>query len=72
MWFDYHEGPYRIVSHDGNTYRLKDLIMEVTFLDRHIGDLKPFRFDPRYTKPIDVIARERQEMFMEEIRRKTR
>jgi hypothetical protein len=60
-------GPYRIVSHDGNTYRLKDLIMEDTFIDRHIRDLKPFRFDPRYTKPIDVVARERQEMFVEEI-----
>jgi 3-methyladenine DNA glycosylase AlkC len=30
-------------------------------------DLKPFRFDPRYTQPIDVVARERREMFVEEI-----
>jgi hypothetical protein len=60
-------GPYEIVSHSGNTYKLKDLIVADTFIDRHIRDLKPFRFDPRYTQPIDVVARERKEMFVEEI-----
>jgi hypothetical protein len=38
-----------------------------TFIDRHIRDLKPFRFDPRYTQSIAVVARERREMFVEEI-----
>jgi hypothetical protein len=60
-------GPYEIVSHSGNTYKLKDLIVADTFIDRHIRDLKPFRFDPRYTQPIDVVARERREMFVGEI-----
>lgn len=60
-------GPYEIVSHTGNTYKLKDLIISDTVIERHIRDLKPFRFNPLYTDPIDVIARERQEMFVEEI-----
>jgi hypothetical protein len=38
-----------------------------TFIDRHIRDLKPFRFDPRYTQPFDVVACERRAMFAEEI-----
>jgi hypothetical protein len=53
-------GPYEIVSHSGNTYKLKDLVVADTFIDRHIRD-------PRYTQPIDVVARERREMFVEEI-----
>jgi hypothetical protein len=36
------------------------LIVADTFIDRLIRDLKPFRFDPRYTQPIDVVARERR------------
>jgi hypothetical protein len=61
-------GPYEIVSHSGNTYKFKDLIVVAdTFIDRHIRDLKPFRFDPRYRQPTDVVARERREMFVEEI-----
>jgi hypothetical protein len=31
-------GPYEIVSHNGNTYKLKDLVVAETFIDRHIRD----------------------------------
>jgi hypothetical protein len=49
-------------------YKLKDLVVADTFIDRHMRDnLKPSRFDPRYTQPTDVVARERREMFVEEI-----
>ena len=60
-------GPYQVVSHRDNTYRLRDLVVSDTYIERHIRDLKPFRFDPRYTDPIDVVARERQELFVDEI-----
>jgi hypothetical protein len=59
-------GPLKIISNDGSEYLLYDLI---THKEKpyHISDMKPFRFDPLKTDPIDIARRDYLEFFVEKV-----
>lgn len=60
------EGPMRVVSHEGNAYTLHDTV-EDKHVNRHVMELKPFLFDPLYTKPEEVARIDRREFLIERI-----
>ena len=47
------KGPYQVIDHDRNTYRLRDLGSK-KLETHHITDLHPFRYDPEHTDPVSV------------------
>ena len=59
-------GPFLVVNAIQNTYTLRDLINHKEF-NVHITRLTPFEFDPLYTDPVQIAAKEQEEFFIEEI-----
>jgi transposase InsO family protein len=60
------KGPLRVISNTGSEYLLLDLITHKA-KPYHITDMKPFRFDPLVTNPIDIARKDYLEFFIEEI-----
>jgi hypothetical protein len=60
-------GPYQVVSNVGSTYTLRDLKMTNKFIDKHVSNLKSFKFDPKRTNPIDVAVEDTREFFVDHI-----
>jgi transposase InsO family protein len=60
------KGPLQVISNTGSEYLLLDLITHKT-KPYHITDMKPFRFDPLVTNPIDIARKDYLEFFIEEI-----
>jgi hypothetical protein len=59
-------GPFLVVNAIQNTYTLRDLINHKEF-NVHITRLTPFEFDPLYTDPVQIAAKEQEEFLVEEI-----
>jgi hypothetical protein len=60
------KGPLQVVSNIGSEYLLLDLITHKV-KPYHITDMKPFRFDPLQTNPVDIARKDYLEFFIEEI-----
>lgn len=59
-------GPFRVLSSTGNNYNLYDSTQDRE-IQRHVTDLKRFRFDPRITDPVKVAQIDRREFVIESI-----
>jgi len=53
------KGPYQVIDHDRNTYRLRDLGSK-KLETHHITDLHPFRYDPEHTDPVTVALADKE------------
>jgi transposase InsO family protein len=53
------KGPYQVIDHELNTYNLRDLGSE-KLETHHVTDLRPFRYDPEYTDPVDVALADKE------------
>jgi hypothetical protein len=63
------KGPLQVVSHDGPSYILKDLLTHKVRKNAvHISRLKQFQYDPTRTSPRDAAQRDVQEFVLHEIR----
>jgi transposase InsO family protein len=47
------KGPYQVIEHDQNTYKLRDLGSE-KIVSHHVTDIHPFKYDPEHTDPVEV------------------
>ena len=55
-------GPYKVISHNGEEYKLQDLVRARTFT-RTIHLLQPFYFDEDKTDPIEVALKDSQDAY---------
>jgi hypothetical protein len=60
------KGPLRVVKGSQSIFTLLDLITNKE-KDYHVSDLKPFRFDPLNTNPLEVARKDYLEFFIEAI-----
>lgn len=60
------KGPLRVIRSSESKYTLLDLITNKE-KDYHVTDIKPFRFDPLSTNPIDIARKDYLEFFIEAI-----
>jgi hypothetical protein len=59
-------GPFEVVKFHKNSYTLRDLVTQKE-LTVHITRLTPFEYDPLYTDPVQIAAKEQEEFFIEAI-----
>ena len=59
-------GPYLVVKVHENKHTLSDLITHREY-EVHITRLTPFEYDPLYSDPVEIAAKEQEEFFIEEI-----
>jgi transposase InsO family protein len=59
-------GPMKVISGSNSRYLLQDLVTNKE-KEYHISDIKPFKFDPLKTNPLDVARRDHMEFFVETI-----
>jgi hypothetical protein len=62
----YWKRPLKVISNDRSECLLLDLITS-KIKPYHVSDLKPFRFDPLQTDPLDIARRDYLEFFVEKI-----
>jgi transposase InsO family protein len=60
------QGPFRVISNNGNEYILFDLVRNKE-KHYHITDMRPFHFDPSITDPLDIARRDYLEFFIEKV-----
>jgi hypothetical protein len=60
------KGPLRVVKGSQSVFTLLDLVTNKE-KDYHVTDIKPFRFDPLNTNPLDVARKDYLEFFIEAI-----
>jgi hypothetical protein len=60
------KGPLQVISNTGSEYLLLDLITHKA-KSYHITDMKPFRFDPLTTNPVDIAMKDYLKFFIEKI-----
>jgi hypothetical protein len=60
------QGPYRVISHENNTYKLKDLVTKKDFTV-NIKRLSPFYFDENRVDPQEVAAHDNEEFIIDSI-----
>jgi hypothetical protein len=60
------KGPLRVVKGSQSIFTLLDLVTNKE-KDYHVSDLKPFRFDPLNTNPLEVARKDYLEFFIEAI-----
>jgi hypothetical protein len=60
------KGPLRVIKGSNSIFTLLDLVTNKE-KDYHVSDLKPFRFDPLNTNPLDVARKDYLEFFIEAI-----
>ena len=59
-------GPMKVISGNNSRYLLQDLVTNKE-KEYHISDMKPFKFDPLKTNPLDIARRDHMEFFVESI-----
>ena len=59
-------GPMRVISGRDSRYLLYDLVSHKE-VEYHVSDMKPFKFDPLTTNPLDVARRDHMEFFVEKV-----
>jgi len=60
------EGPFQVISREGDNYTLQNLITNATYT-YHISNLRPFNLDRTRDDPRDVALKERDEFVIEKI-----
>jgi transposase InsO family protein len=60
------KGPLRVIKGSQSIFTLLDLVTNKE-KDYHVSDLKPFRFDPLNTNPLEVARKDYLEFFIEAI-----
>jgi transposase InsO family protein len=59
-------GPMQVMSGRNSRYLLKDLVTHKE-KEYHVSDMKPFKFDPSTTNPLDIARRDHLEFFVEKV-----
>ena len=59
-------GPMGVISGRDSRYLLYDLVSHKE-VEYHVSDMKPFKFDPLTTNPLDVARRDHMEFFVEKV-----
>lgn len=59
-------GPMKVISGNNSRYLLQDLVTNKE-KEYHVSDMKPFKFNPLKTNPLDVARRDHMEFFVEKI-----
>ena len=59
-------GPMQVMSGHDSRYILKDLVSHKE-KEYHVSDMKPFKFDPSTTNPLDIARRDHLEFFVEKV-----
>jgi hypothetical protein len=54
------KGPFRVISHDGDSYRLLNLALNTEEPAVHVSRLSPFRYDQNRTIPTNIANRDYQ------------
>jgi hypothetical protein len=60
-------GPYRVISHTLNTYKVQSLAHESTIMEIHVKNLTPFIYDANHVDPFTVSLGDEQEFVVERI-----
>ncbi len=60
------QGPYRVVGHEDNTYRVQHLAHD-NVMEFHVTELQPFVYDPARTDPFQVALGDNQEFVVEQV-----
>jgi hypothetical protein len=60
-------GPYKVISHNENTYLVQNLAHHDDIREFHIKELQPFEFDAIHTDPFLVALGDEQEFIVETV-----
>ncbi len=60
------QGPYRVVGHEDNTYKVQHLAHD-NVMEFHVTELQPFVYDPARTDPFQVALGDNQEFIVEQV-----
>jgi hypothetical protein len=61
------KGPFRVISHEGETYKLLNLALNTEKPAVHVSRLSPFRYDTKRTDPTNIANRDYQLFEVESI-----
>jgi len=60
-------GPFRVISHDGNSYRIQNLAHADDISEAHVTELQPFFFDAEHTDPFEVALGDSREFIVNRV-----
>jgi len=61
-----YRGPYKVISHDQDTYIIMDIITNKLLPPRHVSMLRPYNYDSTRTDPVVIANKDHPEYYLVE------